>query len=161
MPDYAGAEDAIGARLTAQWVDGATPKSLIVFGNKRPDPPFPPIDAATGNPAPFLICEVVGTSSKPHTFGAPGNRFFRYDGLIILHALVAIDEGKARATRYAVDASEIFRAATFYTDANGSYVRTIAPYPPDGGGSAEVEGVAAGSLYRVTATTPFEYFHRA
>jgi hypothetical protein len=162
MPDYAGAVAAIKSRLVSQWVDGSgNPKTLIVYVNKQPEPPFPPIDPSTGNPAPFLVCEVAGTRSEPYSFGDVGNRFFIYDGLIILHILVPMDEGTDRAQQYAVQAGEIFRTATFYQDANGSYIRTIAPYPPDGGSKADLEGVSAGSTFRVTETIPFNYFHRA
>jgi hypothetical protein len=162
MPDYAGAVAAIKARLVAQWVDGSNnPLSPIVYVNKQPDLPFPPIDPATGNPAPFLVCEVAGTKSDVYTFGNLGNRFFCYDGLILLHVLVPIDEGDARAQQLAVNAGEIFRAATFYVDANGSYIRTIAPNPPDGGSAANIEGIQAGSSFRVTVSCGFQYFHRA
>jgi len=162
MPDYAGAVAAIKARLVSQWVDGSgNPTSLIVYVNKQPDPPFPPIDPNTGNPAPFLVCEVSGTKSDPYTFGNLGNRFFVYDGLILLHVLVPIDEGDARAQQLAVNAGEIFRAATFYIDANGSYIRTIAPNPPDGGSAANIEGIQAGNTFRVTVSCSFQYFHRA
>lgn len=162
MPDYAGAVAAIKARLIEQWVDGSgNPKTLIVYVNKQPDPPFPPIDPNTGNPAPFLVCEVSGTKSDPYTFGNVGNRFFVYDGLIILHVLVPIDEGTDRAEQLAVTAGEIFRAQTFYVDANGSYIRTIAPNPPDGGSAANIEGVQAGNTFRVTVSIPFFYYHRA
>lgn len=156
MPDYAGAVAAIKARLIANWTS-----TLIVYVNKQPEPPFPPIDPATGNPAPFLICEVSGTKSEVYTFGNSGNRFFCYDGLILLHILVPMDEGTDRAQELAVTAGEIFRAATFYVDANGSYIRTIAPNPPDGGSAADLEGVPAGSSFRVTVSCPFQYFHRA
>lgn len=162
MPDYAGAVAAIKARLAAQWVDGSgKPLTLVVYVNKQPEPPFPPIDPSTGNPAPFLVCEVSGTKSDPYTFGNLGNRFFVYDGLIILHMLVPLDDGTDRAEQLAVNAGEIFRTATFYVDANGSYVRTIAPNPPDGGSAAAIEGVQAGATFRVTVTIPFQYFHRA
>lgn len=162
MPDYAGAVAAIKARLVSQWVDGSNnPKTLIVYVNKQPDQPFPPIDPNTGNPAPFLVCEVAGTNSAPYTFGNLGNRFFVYDGLILLHILVPIDEGDERAQQLAVTAGEIFRTATFYVDANGSYIRTIAPNPPDGGSAADIEGIQAGSTFRVSVSTPFQYFHRA
>ncbi|WP_316214296.1 hypothetical protein [Bradyrhizobium sp. SZCCHNR2032] len=163
MADYAGAVAAIKSRLAAAWIDAAgQPLTLIVYANHRPEPPFPPIDPTTGNPAPVVVCEVTGTRSDVHTFGDAGNRFFQYDGLIILHVLVAINEGVSRAQALAVQAGEIFRAATFYQDPNGSYVRTVAPYPPDGGGAAELEGVdAGGTLYRVTVSIPFKYFHRA
>lgn len=162
MPDYAGAVAAIKARLVAQWVDGGgNPKNLIVYVNKQPEPPFPPIDPMTGNPAPFLVCEVAGSSSDPYTFGNTGNRFFVYRGLILLHVLVPIDEGTDRAEQMAVSAAEIFRTATFYVDANGSYIRTMAPGPPDGGSAANIEGVQAGNSFRVTTATPFEFFLRA
>lgn len=156
MPDYAGAVAAIKARLVASWT-----QTLIVYVNKQPDQPFPIIDPNTGNPAPFLVCEVAGTKSDPYSFGNLGNRFFCYDGLILLHVLVPIDDGDARAQQLAVTAGEIFRAATFYIDANGSYIRTIAPNPPDGGSAANIEGVQAGNTFRVTVSTPFQYFHRA
>src|SRR5258708_1125435 len=162
MPDYAGAVAAIKSRLVSQWVDGSNnPKTLIVYVNKQPPPPFPPIDPNTGNPAPFLVCEVSGTKSDPYTFGNLGNRFFVYDGLILLHILVPIDEGADRAQGLAVTAGEIFPAPLFYVDANGSYIRTIAANPPDGGSIANIEGVQAGNTFRVTVSTPFQYFHRA
>jgi hypothetical protein len=162
MPDYFGAISAIKARLVEQWVDGGgNPKTLIVYVNKQPEPPFPPIDPISGNPAAFLVCEVVGTKSDPYTFGNVGNRFFIYDGLILLHVLVPIDEGTDHAQELAVAAGEIFRVATFYVDANGSYIRTVAPNPPDGGSGADLEGVQAGSTFRVSVTIPFKYFHRA
>lgn len=161
MPDYAGAVAAIKSRLASQWVDGSgNPTTLIVYVNHLPDPPFPPIDA-TGNPAPFLVCEVGGTKSAPYTFGNAGNRFFVYGGLIILHTLVPINDGTGRAQQIAVAAGEIFRAQTFYVDANGSYIRTIAPNPPDGGSAANIEGVQAGNTFRVTVSIPFEFFLRA
>jgi hypothetical protein len=165
MPDYSGAVAAIKARLASQWVDGSgNPKTLIVYVNKQPEPPFPPIDPVTGNPAPFLVCEVIGTKSDVHTFGNAGNRFFLYDGLIILHMIVPIDEGTDRAEQLVGAAAEIFRSSTFYQDANGSYVRTIAPNPSDGGLGRKLmylEGVQAGADFGVTVTIPFQYFHRA
>lgn len=161
MPDYAGAVAAIKAQAVTQWVTTmGNPPSSIVYVNKQPDPPFPPI-GANGNPSPFLICEVSGTKSEAYTFGNLGNRFFCYDGLILLHVLVPLDEGTDRAQELAVQVGEIFRGATFYVDANGSYIRTISPNPPDGGSKAELEGVQAGASFRVTVSIPFQYFHRA
>jgi hypothetical protein len=162
MPDYAGAVAAIKSRLVSQWVDGSgNPTTLIVYVNHQPDPPFPPIDPNTGNPAAFLVCEVAGTNSNPYTFGNAGNRFFVYDGLILLHILVPLNEGTDRARGLAVTAGEIFRAATFYVDPNGSYIRTMAPNPPDGGSAANIEGVQAGNTFRITTSIPFQYFHRS
>jgi hypothetical protein len=162
MPDYAGAVAAIKARLITKWVDGSNnPLTLIVYVNKQPDPPFPPIDPVTGNPAPFLVCEIAGTNSNPYTFGNLGNQFFVYNGLILLHVLVPMDEGAARAQQLAVIAGEIFRSATFYVDANGSYLRTMAPHPPDGGSAANIEGIQAGNTFRVTISCPFQFFYRA
>lgn len=162
MPDYFGAVSAIKARLVEQWVDDSgNPTTLIVYVNKQPDQPFPPIDPNTGNPAPFLVCEVAATKSDPYTFGNVGNRFFIYNGVIVLHVLVPIDEGTDRAEQLAVTAGEIFRVATFYVDANGSYVRTMAPSGPDGGSAADIEGVQAGNTFRVTTAVPFQFFMRA
>lgn len=162
MPDYAGAVAAIKALVVTQWVTTmGYPSTSIAYVNKQPDPPFPPIDPVTGNPAPVLICEVAGTVSDVHTFGSVGNRFFLYEGLISLHILVPIDEGDARAQTLAITAAEVFRGNTFYVDANGSFIRTVAPNPPDGGSKAEIEGLQIGASFRVTVTIPFSYFHRA
>ncbi len=162
MSDYFGAVSAIKARLVEQWVDGGgSPKTLIVYVNKQPDPPFPPIDPISGNPAAFLVCEVAGTRSDPYTFGNIGNRFFIYDGLILLHVLVPIDEGTDHAQQLAVAAGEIFRTVTIAIGADGSYVRTIAPNPADGGSSADLEGVQGGNTFRVTVSIPFQFFMRA
>ena len=161
MPDFAGAVAAIKATLAAGWVTNGAPTTLIVYPNKQPDPPFPPIDPSTGNPAPFLICEITGTTSDVYSFGVPGNRFFVNDGLIALHVLVPADEGADRARTLAVAAGEIFRAQVFYVDADGSYLRTRSPNPPDAGGKAEIEGVQAGNTFRVTVTIPFQFFLRA
>jgi hypothetical protein len=162
MSDYFGAVSAIKARLIEQWVDGGgNPKTLIVYVNHQPEEQFPPIDPMTGNPAPFLVCEVAGTSSAPYTFGNVGNRFFVYDGLILLHVLVPLNEGTDRAQQLAVAAGEIFRTATFYVDADGSYVRTLSPNPPDGGSAADLEGVPAGNTFRVTVSISFKFFLRA
>ena len=161
MPDYAGAIAAIKAQLVAGWVTGGNPTSVIVYANKQPAPPFPPINPATNNQAAFLICEVVGSKSDIYSFGSAGNRFFEYFGLIILHAMVPIDDGTANAEQMAVNAAELFRTSVFYVDANGSYVRTGAPNPPDAGSTTPIEGVQAGNCFRVTCTIPFWYFHRA
>lgn len=156
MPDYPGAEAAIETRLKTGWT-----QTLIAFVNKQPPPPFPPIDPVTEKQAPCIVLELAGSDSNVATFGDPGNRFYRYSGVILIHALVRIDDGTANARAIAVAAAEIFRSALFYQDANGSYVRTGAPNPPDAGGKAEIDGVQVGNSYRVTCSVPFEYFHRA
>lgn len=162
MPDYAGAVAAIKALLVQNWVDGSSnPLTPIYYANKQPDLPFPPIDPATGNQAPCIICEVVGSKSDIYTFGDAGNRFWIYDGLIILSCLVAINDGDEVAGSTAAAAAEIFRAKTFYVDANGSYIRTVSPNPPDGGSAAAIEGVQAGSSFRVSCSIPFQFFLRA
>lgn len=162
MPDYAGAVAAIKARAVSQWTGVlGYPLTSIANINKQPEPPFPPIDTATNNPSPVLVLEIAGIKADPYTFGNVGNRFFVYDGNIHLHVLVPIDEGSDRAEQTAVTAGETFRAATFYVDANGSYVRTLAPNPPDGGGRADIEGLQIGASFRVTVSIPFQYFHRA
>ena len=161
MPDYAGAVAAIKAKLVAGWVTGGNPTSVIVYPNKQPAQPFPPIDSVTNNQAAFLICEIVGLKSEPYSFGSSGNRFFYYSGLILLHAMVPIDDGTANAEAMAVNAAELFRTQLFYVDANGSYIRSGAPNQPDGGSSSSIEGVQAGNCFRVTCSVPFSYFHRA
>jgi len=156
MPDYAGAVAAIKARLVANWT--TTP---IVYVNRQPDPPFPPINPNTGDALPVIVIEVSGTKGDVYSFGAPGNRFWLYNGLISLHLLVPVNDGTEQAEQLVVSAAEIFRDALFYQDANGSFVRTRAPSPPDSGSAANVEGAIVAGMFRVSCSIEFEYFHRA
>lgn len=151
MADYAGAVAAIRQRLADNWT--TTP---IAFQNETPPTdPFPPIDPVTGNPAPWVMCEVIGTTSEIHAFGAPGNKVWRYLGLIHVHILVPVNYGADVAQGYAVTVGEIFRGAKFYDNGDGDYVRTWSPMTDGGGSDADIA-----NTWRLTMTVDFEYFHR-
>jgi hypothetical protein len=145
MSDYAGACVAIKARFVAAWTE--TP---IAFANQ--DPPQEPWPPASGA---WVYAEVVGNGSDLRSIGKPGDHMWTYRGHIFIHVFVPIGYGVEEPERLAVAAGEIFRAATFYDDGNGSKVVCISPQV-DGGASDADEG----NWFRVTATVPFNYLHR-
>jgi hypothetical protein len=150
MADYAGALAAIKARLVAGWTT-----TRITFQNEQPEQPWPP-KRANGSAAPWVNLEVMSTGSQIWTFGTVGNRGWRYDGFISVHVFTPVGEGVEQAFQYAVTIGEIFRAAEFYEDGNGNYIRTLAPQI--GGGES---GSDDGKWFRVTMTVDFTYWHRA
>lgn len=150
MADYAGAKAAIEARLAANW-----PTTRIALVNKTPDDPWPPKDG-DGNLLPYVLIEVINTTSSIATFGVPGEQTWAYLGLIHVHVFVPVNTDSDLATQYAVAIGEIFRGQLFYDDVTpGSYVRTLSPRL-DGGGDGSDDGL----WFRITATIPFEYRHR-
>ena len=150
MADYAGAKAAIRSRLEDNWT--TTP---ITYQNEEPEQPFPP-KRGNGSLAPWVNLEIIGAGSGIWTFGTPGNRGWRYPGEIHVHVFVPVGEGIEQADQYACDIGEIFRAAKFYDDDAGCYVRTLSPQV-DGGGSGDDDG----KWFRVTMTVDFNYWHRA
>jgi hypothetical protein len=108
-----------------------------------------------GSSAPWVALEIIGEGSGIWTFGTPGNRGWRYPGEIHVHVFVPVGEGDTDANQYACTIGELFRAAKFYDDGNGSYVRTLSPQV-DGGGSGDDDG----KWFRVTMTVDFIYWHR-
>ena len=149
MADYAGAKAAIKSRLSTNWTT-----TRITYQNEDPAEPWPP-KRANESPAPWVNLEITGTGSQIWTFGTDGNRGWRYDGIIQVHVFVPTGEGIELADQYAVTIGEIFRAAKFYDDGLGSYVRTLAPQV-DGGGSGSDDG----KWFRTTMTVDFTYWHR-
>jgi hypothetical protein len=156
MPaDFAGALQAINDKFVAEWVDGSEPRTRVVFVNKDPDDPWPPKDQA-GHLLPYVLAAPQGATGDMVGVGMPGNHVYRYDGLIHLHVYVPVGAGTADAFAMAVAAGDIFRARKFYDDVtDGCYVRSWTPRV-DGGGPGDDDGIC----YRVTATIPFEYWHR-
>jgi hypothetical protein len=150
MADYAGAVAAIKQRMIDQWVDGASPKTPIVFQNKADE-----YDPGTAPTQPWVYFEVIGSSSGLRGIGTPGSNVWLYRGFILGHVFVPINDGDARAQAYAVALGEIFRAQGFYSGADGSIVRTWAPQT-DGGDSADDNG----NWWRVTCSIPFEFYYR-
>lgn len=150
MADYAGAVAAIRARLAANWT--TTP---IAYQNE----PFePPTDPNSGAPAPWVFLEVIGNDAELRAAGTPGDHVWIYRGHVYVHVFVPINSGAGLAQQYAVTIGEIFRAAGFANDGQGSIVRTgIDPAPrTDGGGTSD----DTGNWYRVTMVCGFEFFYR-
>lgn len=150
MPDFAGAKAAIRARLEAGWSS-----TLITYQNENPPWGENGPQRDNGSPAPWVNLEIIGEGSSIWTFGVPGNRGWRYPGEIHVHVFVPVGEGDAQATEYAVAIGELFRAAKFYDDDAGCYVRTLSPQV-DGGGSGDDDG----KWFRVSMTVDFNYWHR-
>jgi hypothetical protein len=149
VADYAGAKAAIRSRLEANWTT-----TRITFQNETPADPWPP-KRANGSPAPWVNLEIISTGGGIWTFGTDGNRGWRYDGFINVHVFVPTGEGIELADQYAVTIGEIFRAAKFYDDGNGNYIRTLSP--EIGGGES---GDDDGKWFRVTMSADFIYWHR-
>lgn len=150
MANFAGAKAAIRSRLEAGWTT-----TRITYQNEDPAEPWPPV-RGSGSPAPWVNLEIISAGGGIWTFGTDGNRGWRYDGLIHVHVFVPVGEGIEQADQYADTIGELFRAAKFYDDGNGNYVRTLAPLPSDGG-----SGDDDGKWFRVTMTCDFVYWHRA
>ncbi len=149
MADFAGAKAAIRQRLVDNWT--ATP---ITFQNEAPPEPWPPVDA-DGFATAFVNLEISSLPSSLEGAGVPGKQAWRNPGFIYVHVFVPSGSGEAQATQHATDVGEVFRAALFYKDEPGCYVRTWAPRV-DGGGSGDDDG----NWFRVTMSVPFEYWHR-
>jgi hypothetical protein len=147
MADYAGAVEAIEARLRERWA-GRTPVAV------RNGPEVRKLDQA-GDPQPWVYLEVIGGDATILGVGRPGDHLTVDDGNIFVHVFVPSGTGTSEATRLAVAAGEIFRTAEFYRDTPGCCVRSWSPRI-DGGGSSADDGL----WWRVTATIPFEYIHR-
>jgi hypothetical protein len=147
MPDYAGAVAAIKARVAANWT--TTP---VGWGNDANEPTK--FDGS-GDPSAWVYGEVINTSSDIEGVGKPGSQTWRYDGLIYLHVFVPVSSGTVTAFQYAVSLGEIFRGALFYDNGVGDFVRSWSPRV-DGGDSGSDDGL----WWRVTATIPFQYWHR-
>jgi hypothetical protein len=147
MADYAGAIQAIRDRLAANWT--TTPIAYMNEGVPVME------DPNTLQPMPWVMLEVINTSSEIRGIGTPGDILYDYFGLIYVHVFVPQASGISLAMQYAVAIGEIFRTAEFYNEEPGHAVRTWVPRV-DGGGSASDDGV----WWRVTCTVDFEYLHR-
>lgn len=153
--DWAGAIVAIKALFASTWVIGPDPRTRIVEVNKNPEDPWPPKDAQ-GNLQAYVLIAPEGASADRIAFGTPGNQTYLYPGLIHVHVFVPVGQGTDQAFALAVAAGEIFRNQKFYDDVTPAcYVRSWTPRV-DGGGPGDDDGV----WFRVTATIPFEYWHR-
>ena len=116
---------------------------------------------ANGQPAPWVLFEIVSNGSFQSGMGMPGSNVIIYDGLIKVYVFVPSGQGRALARQLAVAAGEIFRNQVFYADVTaGCYVRS--GYDLQGQPRID-DGVASsedGNWFNVTSTTSFEYWHR-
>lgn len=151
MPDYAGAKAAIRAYAAANW----TATSRIEDArNKNPAQPWPPVDGA-GALVPFVAVEVLSAGPPDERFGLPGASVMTYEGWIKGHVYVPVATQTADAEALAWQFGEMFRNKRLYNATPDFEVRTLTPYT-DAGGDGDDDGV----WFRVTATIPFEYWHR-
>lgn len=152
MPDYAGALAAIRSRLEANWTD--TP---IAWLNEDP----PETVDEDDKPTPWVFCEITGTGADIRGAGSPGDHVWLYTGLIFLHVFVPTGAGADIGYQHAVALGEIFRTQEFYNSTPGYAVRTGVV---EGGSGPRIDAGDSGSddgqWFRVTATIPFEYWHR-
>jgi hypothetical protein len=149
MADYPGAIDAIKNHLVSGWT--TTPIAL------QNDNFTTPVDEY-GDPAPWVMLEVLSTSSSLRTAGIPGDHLWMTIGLIYVHVLVPINTGTDLAQQYAWQIGELFRAAALYSDEDGSIVRTGLGEGPrtDGGGTDADDG----NWFRMTMICEFEFLFR-
>ncbi|MDI4231448.1 hypothetical protein OZ411_01295 [Bradyrhizobium sp. Arg237L] len=156
MPaDFAGALQAIKDKFTAEWVLGGNPRTRVAEVNKEPGAPWPP-KGTDGLLASWLLIAPEGSGVIHRGFGKPGSQQYIYYGHVRIHVYIPVGGGTEDAFLLAIAAGEIFRAKKFYDDVSpGCYVRTWAPQV-DGGGPGDDDG----AWFRVTATIPFDYYHR-
>lgn len=153
MPDYAGAVAAIEAYAVTNWANATR---IITDPNAVPGEPWPPIDPATSNLAPWVLLEVRGTQENWRAGGEPGNQFLLATGLIIANVRAPLASGKAVPLQLAVNFGTMFRNKVFYNDTPGFQVRTLFPYPPGDVAKDDTDG----TWFNCTTTIPFEYYHR-
>ena len=154
MADIAGAIAAVKQRLRDNFSS-----CRIEEENLRPLEPWPPVDSS-GNPEAFVVIEVAGSGSDIQGVGqnAAGAQMNIDFGMIRVHVFVPTGQGTATAHSYAAAIAAIFRNTEFYNATPGFAVRTWRPYT-DGGGAAEIEGVADGSYWRLSLSTEFQFLH--
>lgn len=149
MPDYAGAEAAIRAKLAAEWST-----TRIAYQNETPADPWPPTDD-DGVLLPWVNLEIECFGAPIIGQGRQGNHVYRYEGMISVHVFTPTGDGAAIGKQHAVAIGEIFRRQKFYDAVPGYCVRTEDPYPADGDGASD-----DGAWFGTTMTCPFTYWHR-
>jgi hypothetical protein len=150
--DYAGAIAAIRQRFVDNWT--TTP---IAYVNEAAQPA---IDTS-GNPTTWVLFEIVNMASHIASFGTPRNNSIVYDGMIKAHVFAPVNTGIDDCYAKAVAIGEIFRNQVFYDSVTtGCFVRsgyTLDGQPRIDQGDASSDD---GQWFAVTATIPFEYWHR-
>lgn len=154
--NVAGALGAIEARVTDNWTT-----TRIVFDNKDPEQPWPPMSPTgpmgeAGKPLPWVFVEIVDIPVEPITFGEPGNRLVMDQGIIKMHVMVPKGSGLTDGREKATALGEIFRQKTFYTDDPTAKIISRDPTVGREGMSSET-----GNTVSVTCSVAFEFYHRA
>lgn len=156
--DYAGACAAIRARFVSGWTVDDALVTPVAFVNEASDPP---VDPDNGNPIVWVFFEIVHNGSFVIGSGTPGAQTIVYDGLVKGHVFVPVGQGVDDGLAKAVAIGELFRNRLFYDDVTaGCYVRSgfdIGGQPRIDQGDASSDD---GQWFAVTATIPFEYWHR-
>lgn len=161
--DYAGAIAAIKQRFVDNWLTGGQPITPYGFVNEKSPVK---LDQSTGDPVVWVLFEIVSNGSVILGKGTPGNHVAVYDGLIKGHVfgptLDGMGETDSGALQRALAIGEIFRNALFYNGVTaGCYVRS--GFDLNGPPRIDEGDVTSndGEWFAVTATIPFEYWHRA
>lgn len=153
--DYAGACAAIVQKFKDAW-GNTTPVDTANSSG------FTPPADGSGAPLPWAMFEIISAGSAKRGIGKPGASVVIYSGLIKATIFVPAGDGTANGLAFAVQAGEIFRDQLFYDDVTpGCYVRSgydMNGQPRITDGDAKSED---GQEFAVTATIPFEYWHRA
>lgn len=153
MPDYAGAEAAIGSRLVANWT--VTP--IVLPNESMPtgwSTAWPPVDV-NAVLLPWVQLEVECFDSAIVGSGRPGAHLYQYEGLISVHVFTPVGSGRALGLQHAVAIGEIFRRKEFYNETSGHAVRTEDPFPA--GGSSKSDD---GNWWGTVLTVSFVYWFR-
>lgn len=146
MPDYAGAEEAIEARLLELWT--ITP--VVMMNEPIPDL----VDPDTQMPIPaWVLCEILESERHTEAFGTPGQSAMLSTGIINLHVFVAAGAGRSLQRQYAEQLGQIFQKKEFY-QSPGYAVRTWVPRVLGGDSRSD-----DGNWYGRTVAIPFEFWH--
>ena len=146
MPDYAGAEQAIEARLLENW--NTTP--AVMMNDPLPDL----VDPDTNMPIPaWVLCEILETDRNTESFGTPGGSAMLSMGIINLHVFVTVGGGRALQRQYCESLGQIFQKKEFY-QSPGYAVRSWVPHILGGDSRSD-----DGNWFVRTVAIPFEFWH--
>jgi hypothetical protein len=154
--DYAGAVAAIRDYFVVRWVVDGSPRTPVGYVNESD-----PLETTPDLNVPWVLFEVVPLGSRIEGVGTSGGNTIIYSGDIKGYVFVPSGEGIDRAYELAVALGEIFRNRLFYDGVTpGCCVRTgyeMQGQPRIDAGVARDED---GNWFNVTATIPFDYWHR-
>lgn len=138
MADFLDAAELIQDRLRAAWT--ATPADRLRFEND------PLVDLTVL--APWCQVEIVGGPEKAY-LGSATNRLHRADGVVLLHFMVPVLDGRAARKAMHVNAKAALVNATWEQDGTCIYMEGIAASLR---GPAAEDGSYAGFTSAITFT---------